>query len=153
MQIVTKRERDIYYLLVHKIKDPYLAKHIYRYMNEMEALDYHIERWETISSKYFKSFETEGATMKRPYSYVVNSVKYICEADRDLSFYYETGISYQVRDLLLMIIKDPDKTNENILDQEKLHWMEHDDQLYSKLSKKIMCKINLIVTHLKKKAY
>ena len=96
----------------------------------MEALDYHIERWETISSKYFKSFETEGATMKRPYSYVVNSVKYICEADRDLSFYYETGISYQVRDLLLMIVKDPDKTNENILDKEKLYWMEYDDKLY-----------------------
>ena len=93
MQIVTKRERDIYYLLVHKIKDPYLAKHIYHYMNEMEALDYHIERWITISSKYYKSFETE--TMQRPYSYVLNSVKYICEADRDLSFYYETGISYQ----------------------------------------------------------
>ena len=122
MQIITKRDRNIYYLLLQKVNDPYLAKYIYNFMNEMETLDYHIERWETISYKYFKSFEMEHSTMTRkPYSYVFNGEKYICEADRDLSFYYETGISYQIRDLLLMIIKDPDKTNEDIVDKGKFH--------------------------------
>ena len=142
MQIITKRDRNIYYLLLQKVNDPYLAKYIYDFMNEMETLDYHIERWGTISYKYFKSFETEHSTMTRkPYSYVFNGEKYICEADRDLSFYYETGISYQIRDLLLMIIKDPDKTNEDIVDRGKLYWMKEDDLLYSILAKKIIRKI------------
>ena len=142
MQIITKRDRNIYYLLLQKVNDPYLAKYIYNFMNEMETLDYHIERWETISYKYFKSFEMEHSTMTRkPYSYVFNDEKYICEADRDLSFYYETGISYQIRDLLLMIIKDPDKTNEDIVDRGKLYWMKEDDLLYSILAKKIIRKI------------
>ena len=89
MQIITKRDRNIYYLLLHKVNDPYLAKYIYDFMNEMETLDYHIERWETISYKYFKSFETEQSPiMRKPYSYVFNGEKYICEADRDLSFYF-----------------------------------------------------------------
>ena len=105
MQIITKRDKNIYYLLLQKVNDPYLAKYIYDFMNEMETLDYHIERWETISYKYFKSFRTEHSTMTmKPYSYVFNGEIYVCEADRDLSFYYETGISYQIRDLLLMII-------------------------------------------------
>ena len=142
MQIITKRDRNIYYLLLQKVNDPYLAKYIYNFMNEMETLDYHIERWGTISYKYFKSFETEHSTMTRkPYSYVFNGEKYICEADRDLSFYYETGISYQIRDLLLMIIKDPDKMNEDIVDRGKLYWMKEDDLLYSILAKKIIRKI------------
>jgi len=142
MQIITKRDRHIYYLLLQKVNDPYLAKYIYNFMNEMETLDYHIERWGTISYKYFKSFETEHSTMTRkPYSYVFNGEKYICEADRDLSFYYETGISYQIRDLLLMIIKDPDKMNEDIVDRGKLYWMKEDDLLYSILAKKIIRKI------------
>ena len=142
MQIITKRDRNIYYLLLQKVNDPYLAKYIYDLMNEMETLDYHIERWGTISYKYFKSFEMEHSTMTRkPYSYVFNGEKYICEADRDLSFYYETGISYQIRDLLLMIIKDPDKTNEDIVDRGKLYWMKEDDLLYSILAKKIIRKI------------
>ena len=142
MQIITKRDRNIYYLLLQKVNDPYLAKYIYNFMNEMETLDYHIERRETISYKYFKSFEMEHSTMTRkPYSYVFNGEKYICEADRDLSFYYETGISYQIRDLLLMIIKDPDKTNEDIVDKGKLDWMKEDDLLYCILAKKIMRKI------------
>ena len=40
-----------------------------------------------------------------------------------------------------MIIKDPDKTNEDIVDKGKLDWMKEDDLLYSILAKKIMRKI------------
>ena len=36
MQIITKRDRNIYYLLLQKVNDPYLAKYIYDFMNEME---------------------------------------------------------------------------------------------------------------------
>ena len=39
-----------------------------------EALDYHIERWETISSKYFRSLEK----ISNPYSYVHNNKYYKC---------------------------------------------------------------------------
>ncbi len=74
-----------------------------------EALEYHSERWETISSKYFRSFEiTNHSNNNRLYySYVLDNKYYVSEADRNLDFYNETGISYQVRDLLLDLISYP----------------------------------------------
>jgi len=108
-----------------------------------EALEYHSERWETISSKYFRSLEKSS----RPYSFVVDSKYYISEKDRCLEFYNETGISYQVRVLLLEILNcafdlDPryDPFPENILNCNWYEWREGDDKIYSILSEEIMKK-------------
>ena len=108
-----------------------------------EALDYHIERWETISSKYFRSLEK----ISNPYSYVLNSKYYICEKDKCLDFYNETGISYQIRGLLLEIlncafefetVKIP--PSDHILNCTWYEWRKEDDKIYSILSEEIMKK-------------
>lgn len=108
-----------------------------------EALDYHIERWETISSKYFRSLEK----ISNPYSYVLDSKYYICEKDKCLDFYNETGISYQIRGLLLEIlncafefetVKIP--ASDHILNCTWYEWRKEDDKIYSILSEEIMKK-------------
>ena len=110
---------------------------------KQEAFEYHRERWETISSKYFRSLEKSS----RPYSYVLNSRYYISEKDRCLEFYNETGISYQVRSLLLEILNCQEEFNywmepssENILNCTRYEWREEDDAVYSILCEEIMKK-------------
>ena len=109
-------------------------------IEKKEALDYHIERWETISSKYFRSFE-KGLN----YSYAVDSKYYITEKDRCLEFYNETGISSQVRDLLLDILNCyieifHEPYSDNILSCTMYEWREEDDKIYSNLANEIMKK-------------
>ena len=108
-----------------------------------EALEYHIERWENISSKYFRSLEK----ISNPYSYVHNNKYYISEKDRCLEFYNETGISYQVRSLLLEIlncafefetVENP--PSNHILNCTWYEWRKDDDKIYSILSEEIMKK-------------
>ena len=108
---------------------------------KQETLEYHTERWATISSKYFRSLE------KKTYSYVLNSKYYISEKDRCLEFYNETGISYQVRSLLLEILNCELEVaywmkpySENILNCTRYEWREEDDAVYSILSEEIMKK-------------
>ena len=110
-----------------------------------EALDYHIERWQTISSKYFRSLEK----ISNPYSYVLDSKYYICEKDKCLDFYNETGISYQVRSLLLEILNCSSEFDgmklfsDHILNCELYKWREEDDKLYCILARKINEKMKL----------
>ena len=108
-----------------------------------EALDYHIERWETISSKYFRSLEK----ISNPYSYVLDSKYYICEKDKCLDFYNETSISYQIRGLLLEILNCASEfegymssSNDHILNCTWYEWRKEDDKIYSILSEEIMKK-------------
>ena len=114
-----------------------------------DALEYHIERWETISSKYFKSFERGfhppiGSGGGRVYSYVAgfvhSSEKYSARKDKYLDFYNETGISYQVRNLLLDILDCPVLHISNILNSSLYEWRQADDKVYGILSKEIMKK-------------
>ena len=112
-------------------------------IEKQEALKYHTERWETISSKYFRSLEKTA----KPYSYVIDSKYYISEKDRCLDFYNETGISYQVRSLLLEILQctfeiDPlyRTFSDNILNCNWYEWRKEDDKIYSILSEEIMKK-------------
>ena len=109
-----------------------------------EALDYHIERWETISSKYLKSLSLErdchGVVI--PQSYSIDSKYFVSNKDKCLEFYNETGISYQVRDLLLDILQCPMGSlfTENIMDCTLFEWRKEDDKIYSILSEEIMKK-------------
>ena len=111
-----------------------------------ESLEYHIDRWEIISSKYFRSFERSPYNY---YSYVLDGGKsYKYEKDRNSDFYDYTGISYQCRDLLLSTIKDESLEfdegknimidDKRILDKEKMNWLKYNDNIYSILSNKIL---------------
>jgi len=123
-------------------------------IEEKEAYEYHVDMWETISSKYFRSFERSPYTIEyNYYSYVLDGGKsYKYEKDINCEFYDYTGISYQCRDLLLTAIKDEQIEFENdnyrrldkkrILDKEKMDWMRYNDNIYSILSKKIESSFN-----------
>ena len=81
---------------------------------------------------------------KNIYSYVLNGEEYIYEEDRILDYYKETGVSFQIRGLLLDIIKNElltwsetcDKYVDNLSDESK-GMREEDDRLYSPISKLI----------------
>ena len=111
-----------------------------------DTFNYHVERWTTLSSMYFRSFEISnnlGISNPSPslfehktyISYTINDEKYVSGPDTNLDYFHETGISYQVRDLLMSILKTKD--------WEKQHWKEireGDDKLYYVLSGQIMKK-------------
>lgn len=117
-----------------------------------ESLEYHIERWETISSKYFRSFEINQWNQRQPYSRVHDGKYFISFADKNMDYYNETGISFQVRDMILEIISYPTSAEwwktgickQSIVDNQHKEYREYDDEVYSILSKEIMKKIKSI---------
>ena len=62
-------------ILSRKLYIPEIIHKIIQWKHKLEDKDtsnFHIERWETISSKYFRSFEK----ISNPYSYVHNNKYY-----------------------------------------------------------------------------
>ena len=98
-----------------------------------------------ISSKYFRSlsFEEDCHGVVIPQSYSIDSKYFISNKDKCFEFYNETGISYQVRSLLLEILDCPMGSifSENILSCTLFEWRQNDDKLYGILSSKIMDKM------------
>ena len=138
----------IYLLLSTKIYEPNIINKIINKTKEIEdkeTLQYHTERWETIAGSYFKCTERLPFTGSCIiYSYVFNGEENIYERDRILDYYKETGVSFQIRGLLLDVIKNElltwpetrDKYVDNLSDESK-GMREEDDRLYSPLSKLI----------------
>ena len=138
----------IYLLLSTKIYEPNIINKIINKTKEIEdkeTLQYHTERWETIAGSYFKCTERLPFTGSCIiYSYVFNGEENIYERDRILDYYKETGVSFQIRGLLLDIIKNElltwsetrDKYVDNLSDESKA-MREEDDGLYFPLSKLI----------------
>ena len=161
MIITLSKNKRIEYYLSHFIDEPEICKYIVdlkNIMEEKEAYDYHYERWETHAGNYYKSIEYNQWKEMIPYSYVHMSSKgnkFIVRKDRKLDYYLETGISFQVRDLLLNILSKSDEyfsyrtfTNimkvrftideTSILDKDIKEWRKEEDENYSILAKKIM---------------
>ena len=138
----------IYLLLSTKIYEPNIINKIINKTKEIEdkeTLQYHTERWETIAGSYFKCTERLPFTGSCIiYSYVFNGEENIYERDRILDYCKETGVSFQIRGLLLDVIKNElltwsetrDKYVDNLSDESK-GMREEDDRLYSPLSKLI----------------
>ena len=140
----------VYLLLSTKINEPNIINKIIndsKKKEDKETLEWYHERWETIAGSYFKCTDRERSPFtdsKNIYSYVLNGEEYIYEEDRILDYYKETGVSFQVRGLLLDIIKNElltwedtkDKYVDNLSDESK-GMREEDDRLYSPLSKLI----------------
>lgn len=161
MIITLSNNKRIEYYLSHFIDEPEICKYIVDLKNTMEendAYDYHYERWETHAGKYYNCIEYNQWHEMVPYSYVHMSSrmnKYVVIKDRKLDYYLETGISFQVRDLLLSIISKSEGcfsyrkfTNimkvrftideTSILDKDIKEWRKTDDEIYSILAQKIM---------------
>ena len=140
MEIALTNNEEILMGLLSIIPILPICKGIIDLKDEIErkdTLNYHVERWVTISSLYFRSFElSDGIDKTRRYiSYTINDEEYISEPDTNLDYFHETGVSYQIRDLLLSILKTKE--------WEKHHWKEireDDDKLYYVLSGHIMKK-------------
>ena len=140
MEIALTNNEEILMSLLSIIPILPICKGIIDLKDEIErkdTLNYHVERWVTISSLYFRSFElSDGIDKTRRYiSYTINDEEYISEPDTNLDYFHETGVSYQIRDLLLSILKTKE--------WEKHHWKEireDDDKLYYVLSGHIMKK-------------
>ena len=138
-------DKQISLVLSNMIPISCLRYKIINYKNQFEkedALDYHTERWETITSKYFRSFERMRFTMaKSYYSYVCNDGNQcFAKKDKCLEFYNETGISFQIRDLVMAILDCPTTQSETILNCSLYEWRKEDDELYSILAEAIMNK-------------
>ena len=150
---------ELYIILLSKLNDPYLSKYIIQIKIEeekkekKEALEYHIERWETISSKYFNSQELSPLScLRNIYSYVLDSKDFIFEKDRIIDYYIETGISFQNRELLLQVISTKTREfeyDENIsnIHPDVKEARNNDDFLYGILSKKIYSQMKVIKRH------
>lgn len=141
----TNKEIQIYLLLSTKINEPNIVKNIINIIKneeEKDALEYHIERWETVGGSFFQSIERSPSGDPHPYSFVIDGRKYIYEKDRNLSYFNETGVSYQCRELLLETIKNEalefvnDKYIDNLTGESK-EWREKNDKMYSVLSQLI----------------
>ena len=132
------KDQMIYLLLLTKIDEPQLCRYIIGLKNQkekIEAYNYHYEQWEKIASKYFKCLENRYPT----YSYILNGEEIIAEKDNNLVFFKETGISYQVRDLVMGLINGYE--NDDLSEEEKKIWREEDDKLYRGLARKIQLKM------------
>jgi len=112
-------------------------------LEKKEAYEYHVERWKEISIKYFRSFRKDKYNNKIYYSYVLNDTdEYNAEVDDNLDYYNETGVSYQVRDLLLSTIISPGfNPDRSLLNYKIKEWRKLDDTMYGILAKKIMKKM------------
>ena len=75
----------------------------------------------------------------KKFSYILNEKQYIIKKDFNINFFEKTGISYQVIDLLfkLIRIRCDDRYNCKTKD-DYIEWLKYDDDLYGKLSEKIM---------------
>ena len=141
----SKKYIYIYLLLSTKINEPNIINNIInnaKKMEDNETLQYHTEMWETIAGSYFKCTEHPPFSGSHNiYSYVLNGKKYIYEKDRILNYYKETGVSFQIRGLLLDIIKNElltwsetrDKYVDNLSDESK-EMREENDKMYFPLS-------------------
>ena len=69
---------------------------------------------------------------------ILDSCKIVAKRDNNIKFYLETGISYQVRDLVLDLITGyEDDLFKNKSKDEKKQFRKEDDILYGKLAEKI----------------
>ena len=135
------KDQIIYLLLLSKIDEPQLCRYIIGLKNRkerIEAYNYHYEQWEKIASKYFKCLENRYPT----YSYIFNGHEKIAKQDNNLVFFKETGISYQIRDLVMGLINGYEK--DDISEEEKKIWRREDDKLYNGLARKIQSKMKYL---------
>ena len=144
-----RRDIQIYLILSSKLHEKEIILNILniiKRIEEKEILEYHLERWETIAGSFFQSIERGPSGDPHPYSFVLDGKKYIYEKDRNISYFNETGVSYQCRELLLATIKNEaldwtetfgcEKYIDNLTGESK-EWREINDKMYGVLSKLI----------------
>lgn len=139
MEIALTKDQTIFLFLLSKIDEPEICRYIIGLKNKkekIEAYNYHYENWERIALSYFQCLKNRYPT----YSYVLNGDQYIARADNNLIFFYQTSISYQIRDLVMGLINE--YRGDNLSEEEKKRWRKEDDIIYGKLARRIKEKID-----------
>ena len=143
---------EIKLILSEILHEPYLCKKIVKLKNQIEedeAREYHSGMWTLVASEYFKGADRKqmcphSIRMRDDTSYVLNlasnNTQYFVCKDIIRGYYNLTNISYQVRALLMTLIKEytTDMLVGKISNEERLQWMVFDDKYYGILAKKIM---------------
>ena len=118
-------------------------------LENKEALHYHMDRWESIALKYIKASErNEISHHSMKFAWVSDDPDYY-RVDPCLDFFKETGISYQIRYLVLDLLKvyenDIDWLDDDLLDQDIKKYRSSSDVCYSYTTNeliKLFAKIN-----------
>lgn len=135
--MISCKDITIFLLLNQKIKINEISWKILSLKNkieEREVSEYYDELFENIVGKYFKCLENKYPT----YSYILDGCKIVAKRDNNIKFFLETGVSYQVRDLVLDLITGyEDDLFKDISKDEKKQFRKEDDILYGKLAEKI----------------
>ena len=129
---------DEYILLYLKcfINEIYLCKKIIKYKNIIENQDimkYHIDRWNNIAGYHYIIHDTHQGK----FSFIFDNKDYIIKTDHRLEFYYNTGLSYQIVELIHELIKARHELNIFYKGDYK-DKLKDEDKLYSILSYNIM---------------
>ena len=95
---------------------------------KIETFNYHYNMWSNIAGRYHHCIDIDYEKTRMIYSYIFNK-NYECEKDLNMDFFNYTGISYQVRCLLLRLIINIRNNEINKIDKQ-----------YSKMAVKIMDK-------------
>ena len=135
MDIPLTKDQSIYLILLQKISISTICQNIILLKNKIEineAYEYHSTLWNNIASKYFQCLKKRYPT----YSYVLDGDQYIARADNNLIFFYQTSISYQIRDLVMGLINE--YRGDNLSEEEKKRWRKEDDIIYGKLARRIL---------------
>lgn len=117
-----------------------ICKNILKHKKKLEnndIMEYYMERWENIAGEHYYMHDNHI----NQFSYIFDETNYIVKADMLPRFYNNTGISYQVVELIHELIK--------LKNEYRLHdirynsdsyitMLKQDDRLYSFLAKKIM---------------
>ena len=104
-----------------------------------ETLQYHMNRWNSIALKYIKA---DGRKELSPHTMMSAWVSDYYRVDDCLDFFKETGISYQIRFLVLDILKihggGVDWLDNNLLDPDLKKYRDCTDVLYSYITNELI---------------
>ena len=131
MEFALTNDQLIYLSLLKLIPQPDICRYIINKKNNIEkeeALTYHKDIWNMSASIFFKAIQSQYPII----TYKIDHKEYIMNTDIYYDYYIYTGYSYQVRDLLLDLIKIPNK---------KLRYL--DDKLNSTLAENINHQVKL----------
>ena len=100
-------------------------------LEKQSTLNYYIDRHNNIFNKYIDCLKYVCEKHGKYYSYIYNGTIIIAEKDRNIDFYKETGISYQVRNILMDILNCPTKEADLITkDFTEKDLREENDKLF-----------------------
>jgi hypothetical protein len=106
-----------------------------------ENQEYYDERYNKIAKEHYYLHKNH----ENKFSYIFNDESYIIKNDFKLDFFNYTGISYQIVELIHVLIKERKELVTDIYDEiTGKSWSEYEDELYSILSEKITNQMNSI---------